>query len=224
MTSRSRGREQTVTTTLYLIRHGATDQNDARPIILQGCGIDGPLSATGRWQAAQVANVLSRFPLTAVVASPLLRAQQTAAAIAEPHHLPVETIDALHEVNVGEWEGHSWEQIMRDDPDAYARFMDDPETVPYRGGESYTDVLQRTKPVLQDFFSRYAGQSIAVVAHSVVNRVLLADLLGLPLPCARDLRQSNCCVNVVRRKSDAIEVLTLNAELTLLGEGVRRSS
>lgn len=213
-----------MTTTLYLIRHAATDQNDARPIILQGCGIDGPLSATGRRQAAQVANVLSRFPLTAVVASPLLRAQQTAAAIAEPHHLPVETIEALHEVNVGEWEGHSWEQIMRDDADAYARFMDNPAKVPYHGGESYTDVVQRTKPVLQDLLRRYAGQSFAVVAHNIVNRVLLADLLRLPLRDARNLRQSNCCVNVIRGTSDAIELVTLNAELTLLGEGGTRSS
>ena len=213
-----------MTTTLYLIRHAATEQNDARPVILQGCGLDGPLSATGRRQAAQVANVLTRFPLTAVIASPMLRAQQTAAAIAEPHHLALETIEALHEVDVGDWEKCSWEQIMRDDADAYARFMDDPATVPYHGGESYTDVLRRARPVLQDLLSRYAGQSIAVVAHNVVNRVLLSDLLRLPLRYARDLRQANCCVNVIRGTSDSIELVTLNAELALLGGGPARSS
>jgi broad specificity phosphatase PhoE len=211
-----------MTTTLYLIRHAATRQNDARPVILQGCGLDGPLSATGRRQAAQLARVLERFPLDHVVASPMLRAQQTAAAIAEPHQLKVETIADLHEVDVGEWETCSWDQIMRDDADAYARFMDDPATVPYHGGESYSDVLRRTKPVLQDLFARYAGQTFAVVAHNIVNRVLLADLLRLPLRYARDLRQSNCCVNVIRGTADTVELVTLNAELALLCEGPAR--
>lgn len=206
-------------TTLYLIRHAATKQNDARPVILQGCGLDGPLSATGRRQAAQVARFLQRFPLAHVVASPMLRAQQTAAAIAEPHQLMVETIADLHEVDVGEWEACSWDEIMRDDADAYARFMEDPATVPYHGGESYSDVLRRTKPVLQDLLTRYSGQTFAVVAHNIVNRVLLADLLGLPLRAARDLRQSNCCVNIIRGTADKAELVTLNAELTLLCEG-----
>lgn len=211
-------------TTLYLIRHGATKQNEARPVILQGCGIDGPLSAMGRSQAAHVARILSRFPLSRVVASPMLRARQTATAIAEPHQLPVETVDALHEVDVGAWEGRSWDQIMREDADAYASFMEDPATVPYYGGETYNEVLQRTKPVLLDLLAGHRDHSIAVVAHNVVNRVLLADLLRLPLRYARDIHQSNCCVNVIRSKSESVELVTLNAELTLLGDGSALSS
>lgn len=202
-------------TTLYLIRHAATAQNESRPVILQGRGIDGPLSATGRNQAREVAQILSRFPLNRVIASPMLRAQQTAAEIASPHGLSVETNSMLHEVDVGRWEGYSWEQIMRQDAEVYARFMADPATVPYHGGESFQDVLQRTKPALLDLLTRYEGESLAVVAHCVVNRVLLADLLHVPLRYARNIHQSNCCVNVIRRRGDAVEVVTLNAGLTL---------
>ena len=202
-------------TTLYLIRHGATVQNEARPVVLQGCGINGPLSETGQQQAAGVAQVLSRMPLTKVYASPLQRARQTAEAIAAPHRLPVQTVEGLHEVDVGEWEGISWDQIMEDQPEEYARFIADPESVPYLGGESYGNVLQRVKPAILDLLAGHVEESIAVVAHNVVNRVLLADLLGLPLKRAKDIRQANCCVNVIRFKKDVPQLVTMNAELGL---------
>ena len=48
-----------------------------------------------------------------------------------------------------------------------------------------------------------------MVAHNVVNRVLLADLLGLPLKQAKDIRQANCCINVIRRKNDQVELITI---------------
>lgn len=203
-------------TTLYLIRHGATEQNEARPVVLQGNGIDGPLSETGRHQANQVAGILACVPLSHVLSSPMLRAQQTAAAVADRHGMSVQTIDALHEVDVGIWEGLAWAQIMEEQPDEYARFISDPVTISYRGGESYGDVLARVKPPLLNLFTEHAGESIAVVAHNVVNRVFLADLLGVPLKRARELRQSNCCVNVIRSKFGPPEVVTLNAELSLL--------
>lgn len=203
-------------TTLYLIRHGATLQNESRPVVLQGCGINGPLSDTGLQQAADVARVLSSFPLTAVYASPMLRAQQTAAAIAEPHSLSLNTVKPLHEVDVGDWEGLAWTQIMEEQPEAYAHFIADPGTVPYRGGESYGDVLARAKPQVLKLLSRHEGESVAVVAHNVVNRVLLADLLGVPLRQAKDICQANCCVNVIRFQKGTAEVVTMNAELPLL--------
>jgi broad specificity phosphatase PhoE len=205
-----------LTTTLYLIRHGATEQNEARPVTLQGCGIDGPLSATGRKQAAQLAMVLSQIPLCHVYSSPMLRARQTAVAIADLHGLAVETVEELYEVDVGDWEGRSWDEIMRDDGDAYARFMEKSDVIPYSGGESYTDVLQRARPAMLKLLFRHAEQSIALVAHNVVNRTLLADLLRVPLHFAKDIPQSNGCINVIRRKGERVELVTLNAELPLL--------
>ena len=202
--------------TLYLVRHGATTQNEARPVVLQGNGINGPLSETGRAQAAGVSAVLAKLPLSYVYASPMLRAQQTAEAIAEPHGLAVGTIESIHEVDVGDWEGMPWSRIMEEQPDEYARFINDPGTVPYLGGESYGDVLARVKPAIVELLERHEGESICVVAHNVVNRVLLADLLVLPLKSAKDIRQANCCVNVIRSKTGKMDLITMNAELDLL--------
>jgi broad specificity phosphatase PhoE len=199
---------------MYLVRHGATDQNDCRPIVLQGHGINGPLNANGLRQASAVAEALANQPIQAIYASPMLRAQMTAEAIASRHHLPVHTVPLLHEVNVGTWEGMSWQQIQEQDPEHYSRFLGDPY-VAYRGGESYADVLERVRQVLRELLVRHAGQRIVVVAHNVVNRVYLTELLGLPLQASRHLKQMNCCVNLIRHSGDVSEVVSLNSILHL---------
>lgn len=199
---------------MYLIRHGATAQNEQRPVILQGHGINGPLSERGEQQAREVADFMASRPLVAVYASPMLRAQQTAQAIAECHGLPLRTLADLHEVNVGQWEGKSWPEIMHSERDAYDRFVADP-TYPYRGGESLQNVLDRVESQFQLLLEQHAGESFAVVAHSIVNRVYLASLLYGNLLRARELKQMNCCVNLIRNREGQTELITMNNVLHL---------
>lgn len=201
-------------TLLYLVRHGATAENEQRPVVLQGAGVDGPLSEAGREQAAAVAEFLSKFPLAGVYASPMRRARETAERIAERHQLAVLARDELHEVDVGDWEGRTWTDIMEEDGDYYERFMSSGE-VSYRGGESYRGVLERVRPVFERLLDHHAGESICVVAHNVVNRVYCAALLGLELRHARGVRQANCGVNVIRRKRGETQLVTLNSEFHL---------
>jgi broad specificity phosphatase PhoE len=200
---------------LYLVRHGATDANQQRPYILQGRGVDKPLNREGQRQARAVGRFLSRFAIHAVYASPLVRAVETARAIAGHHGLGVETLAELCECHVGRWEGKDWGTIEREFPEAYRAFIENPAEVPYLGGESYADVLARVKPALLKLAERHAGQSIAVVAHNVVNRVFAASILGLDLCKAKDLRQSNGCVNVVRFEDGSPALVTMNAEFHL---------
>ncbi len=205
------------TTFLFLVRHGATDANLQRPYILQGQGIDGPLSTLGRAQAAACSGLLSEYPISHVYASPMLRAQQSAAQIAEPHGLTVKTADAINECNVGRWEGLDWGTIERDFADAYALFRQDPVEHGYLDGESYGDVAARVTPVMNGLLENHPGESIVVVAHNVVNRVYLATLLGVPLALAPSIRQSNCGVNIIRRDPRETVVTTMNAAFHLDG-------
>src|SRR5690348_7545795 len=91
------------TCTMYLLRHGATENNLMKPPKLQGRGIDLPLSAEGRRQAECAARALEKQQLAAVYSSTLLRAKETAEIIARPHPLPVLTDARLVEVDVGRW-------------------------------------------------------------------------------------------------------------------------
>lgn len=199
------------TTYLYLIRHGATPPNEQRPYILQGSGINLSLSVNGRQQAAEVSEFLQTFPIDHVYCSSMIRARETAEAIAQPHQIQTQALSSLVECSVGSWEGMDWESIKQRDPEASRLFLEDPSIHPYLGGESYTDVLQRVRPVFQDLLESHRGESIVVVAHNVVNRVYLADLLGIELRRAKDLRQQNACVNLIAFEPTRTSVVTMNS-------------
>ncbi|MBI3865414.1 MAG: histidine phosphatase family protein, partial [Planctomycetia bacterium] len=148
-------------TWLYLIRHGATEANERVPYILQGNGIDLPLSAAGEKQADAVAGFLPQFPIRHVYSSGMLRARQTAGKIARRLNLDSAVVPELHECDVGQWEGLDWGTIRERHPREHALFVENPAENPYLGGESYGDVLKRVRPVLERLLSAHAGESIA---------------------------------------------------------------
>ncbi len=198
-------------TWLYLVRHGATEANERVPYILQGNAIDLPLSRDGERQAVAVASFLGRFPIRHVFSSVMLRARQTAEAIARELAVTATTAADLQECDVGVWEGLDWQTIRERHPDEHRRFDDNPAETPYLGGESYTDVLQRAKPVIERILDAHVGQSLAIVAHNVVNRAFLASLAGIDLRLAPKIAQANGCVNLIRRRAGQTELVTLNA-------------
>lgn len=204
------------TTQLFLVRHGATDANERRPYVLQGHGINFSLSENGRQQARAVGRFLSKLAtVKAIYASELNRAMETAQEIAGHHNIAVQSVKGIHEVDVGDWEGKSWDTIMQENESAYQTFMNDPGDTPYLNGESYRDVLNRVKPALEGLLDKHRGESIVVVAHNVVNRAYLADVLGLELRRAKDIRQANCCVNVIHHKHGQSELESLNSQFHL---------
>jgi broad specificity phosphatase PhoE len=200
-----------VVTWLYLVRHGATEANERIPNILQGNGIDLPLSPAGERQAGALAGFLRQFPIRKVFCSSMLRARQTAAAIVGELGIAFEIVNDLQECDVGTWEGLDWATIGQRYPAEHASFVANPAEVPYLGGESYGDVLHRARPVINRLLDDNTGNSIAVVAHNVVNRVFLADLMGLDLRLAPKVAQGNGCINLIRRRAGRAELVTLNA-------------
>ncbi len=182
---------------LYLVRHGATDENLARPYRLQGQRIDPPLNELGRAQAARAAAVLRNRPIRQAFASPLRRAAETAELIAGEHRVAVRKLTELIECDVGRWEGLTWEEARRRDPEAFGRFMADPAAFPYAGGESFQQVHDRVVPALMQLMAECTAGDLLVVTHNIVCRVFLASLLGLPLRNARALRLDNGGISVI---------------------------
>jgi broad specificity phosphatase PhoE len=201
--------------TLILLRHGATDCNLQHPPILQGRSIDLPLSAAGQIQATQASDFLAKVPLSAVYSSHLLRAKETAEAIAQPHNLEVHVEQDLVEVNVGRWESRSWVEIKETEPEAYFAFQNDPGVHGYAGGENLQQVQERVRPVFERLAQRHLGQVIAIAGHNVVNRAFLAHVLCLPLSKARTLPQDNGCINVIRYQAGEHILRTMNSTFHL---------
>lgn len=202
--------ESTVTR-LFLVRHGSTDANERRPFVLQGSEIDGPLTVTGQRQAAQLADFLRAVEFSAIYASPMYRALQTAARCAEPRSLSVIPIESLKECSVGSWQGLSWNQIRERDAVNCERFLSDPARERHPEGESYQQLLDRVAPAIDGILAAHPGKNILVVAHNMVNRAYLSYLLGIDLRLARRIRQSNCCINVIHRRAELTEVMTVNS-------------
>lgn len=195
---------------VYLIRHGATEHNLAEPPRLQGRRLNAPLAPEGRWQAERTAQLLAQANLKAVYTSPLLRAQQTAHLIALPHQAPIYELEGLIEVDVGRWEGRDWATIRQQDPEGYRRFEADAGQYGYPDGETFRQVQQRALATLHQIIPHHLGQSIAVVSHNVVNRCVLAHLLGIPVAQYRRITQDNCGVNVLWWKEENMKIITLN--------------
>ena len=196
---------------MYLIRHGATANNVADPPLLQGLSSDPELSPEGRGQVERTADFLSHQPIRSVYCSPMLRAKQTAGAIAVPHGLAPQIIEPIIEIDVGAWEMRSWKEISQSEPEAYAQFMENPAVHGYRDGENLNQVHARVKPAIEQLMQRHLGEVIVVVAHNVVNRVLLADLLRLPIALARGISQDNCGINVVRHVDGSMKLKSTNS-------------
>jgi broad specificity phosphatase PhoE len=204
-------------TTLYLLRHGATEANLARPPWLQGRRVDAPLARLGVRQAEATRDFLAIRPIDVCYCSPLLRAIQTATIVAAPHGLSPQPLEDLTECDVGTWEGLDWQAIRYFDAEGYRHFMANPATFGYPGGESFADVHRRVSVALERLLTQHAGHAILVVGHHVVNRTYLAGLLGLGPEQARGVTLDNCGISVVVRDEGETTVTTLNAAFHLQG-------
>ena len=196
---------------VFLIRHGSTEANERLPFVLQGCELDGPLSENGRRQAAALARFLAPFEFAAIYSSPMRRTLETVSPIAESRGLAVASIDALRECSVGRWAGLSWDEIRKREPRECQRFLADPADVRHPDGESYRDLASRVTSAIQEILLQHRGQNILIMAHNMVNRVLLAGMLGVDLRNVRRIRQTNCCINVLEHREEVTEVLTVNS-------------
>lgn len=167
--------------TLVLTRHGLTSRSDPEQHL--GQGIDIGLSEEGREQAAALAARISGERFDRILSSPLLRARETAEAVAAGR--PVELDARLVEMDYGRWEGLTYERIDATD-DAYRRRWEaDPAALACPGGESGDDVAKRARSFLGDLlrWSAEAGPDpvVLAVAHSTFNRVLLCVAMEVPI-------------------------------------------
>ena len=173
----------------WLVRHGMTQWNAQKRIMGQS---DIPLSAKGRVQARWVARQLRSREIAAIYASDLARTYETARIIASHRTSPlsINASPAWRELNFGQWQGLTYAQIAAQYPDQLG-FFSDPEHNAPTGGESTAHLLQRVRAELvtvaqsQDWT---AQGDVVIVSHSGALRMLLCDLLGIPLARQWQLR------------------------------------
>lgn len=181
-------------TVLYIIRHGETLLN--RENRFQGA-IDYPLTERGLQQALCIAEILRREKLAAIYSSPALRAVTTAEAIAKPHGLDVITDSRLSEMNHGEMEGLSLEDLERRYPGFLHKWMERPADMRIPGGETLREVQQRAWRAVEEMAARHRDSTIALVSHNLTIITILCRAAGTSLDEFRSFRQSVACINII---------------------------
>jgi probable phosphoglycerate mutase len=183
-------------TTILLIRHGETAWNAVRR--LQG-HTDIALNGEGERQAEALAQALAGEALDLIVSSDLLRARQTAQAVARYHAVPLHSDAALRERGYGVFEGLLYTEIAERYPIEFAEWQarDVDSRMPHgaRVAESFREFNTRCLDALAAWAGRYPGRTMAVVAHGGVLECAYRAACGLRLDGPRDFQVKNASIN-----------------------------
>jgi probable phosphoglycerate mutase len=194
-------------TCIVLVRHGQTAWN--REARFRG-QTDVPLEEVGLRQAEATGQyVASRWPVAAVYASPLSRTIKTAEAIAEPQGLVAVPLESLKDINFGEFQGLLGTEAEQRYPDIFRAWLEAPHTVRFPDGESLEIVRDRVTDALEAVVARHPDDTVALVSHTVVNRVMLCMVLGWGNDRFWRMRQETCAVNVFTVMGDGTFTIAL---------------
>ena len=166
-------------TTLWLIRHAEVEERYQHVF---GGRIDMDLSLRGHEQARALARYLHGKPIDALYASPMKRVHQTLAALRANSIPEPIVLEALREIDFGDWTGLHWNEVQAKYGISATAWLEQIECAGITNAECARTLRARIEPCLRDILRRRSGQGVGLVCHGGVIRVILAILLDLPLP------------------------------------------
>jgi len=181
-------------TRFWLIRHGEPAEE------MRGrCygSTDAGLAETGRSQMAQAAEYLKTEPIAAIYTSPLSRAVESARILAGVLSRPIEIAADLREIDFGDFEGLTYDEIAVRYPDLYRKWMETPTEVRFPNGESFSQMRGRVLGAFEAIQRERKEQTVAIVSHGGVNRILIAWALRMPDDCLFRLAQDYAAINLL---------------------------
>jgi broad specificity phosphatase PhoE len=195
-------------TKIILVRHGHVEGID--PPRFRGRR-DLPLTGRGKAQAAAVARRISEKWRPAIVyASPLSRCILTGKAIARACHIQCQSLDQLNDIDYGDWQMKTYQEMQAAEPELYAAWFETPHLVRFPRGESFQDMILRSADALRLALERHTDQTVVMVSHTSINRALLVQLADLPLSSYWILVQDPCCINEIDIVANQIQICSIN--------------
>ncbi|GCE14752.1 histidine phosphatase family protein [Tengunoibacter tsumagoiensis] len=201
---------------LIIIRHGETIYNATERLTGQR---DIPLTPLGEQQALTVGAYLANDQPDAIVSSDLQRARLTAAAIARYHELPVEVDPRLRELSLGRWEGSTFHDVQREEPEQYQLWREDPSTNAPMGGETLLQFRDRVVASLDEWYARYPEGTVIWVAHAGLIGVLICHILAIDLNRRGQFHHDNASLTELRILPPRYSLVRLN-ETAFLKENI----
>ena len=183
------------TTIIFLCRHGETEYTrDDRYY-----GSETPsFTDSGLSQTKSLSHYLRKEPITAVFSSALERSIVTAEVVAKEHNLPVDILPKLNEWNPGDWSNLTRTEVCEQFYDEYNNWALNPAVKKPPQGETYFEVASRSTPVIHTLAEEHAGESIVIIGHNTLNRVILAHMLDIPINiCRKHITQNPGSLNKI---------------------------
>lgn len=195
-------------TTIVLTRHGHVD--GINPPRFRGQH-PVPLSEQGRQEAKMTADrIASTWQPAAVRTSPLERCVVTGGMIAKACGLEAATDDSLQDLNYGDWQWKTHDEVKECWPQLFARWHSAPHLVRFPSGDSLQDIVLRSADAFRTMAEEFADDTVVLVGHDSVNRALLLQLLDQPLSAYWRLAQDPCCINVIEYEKGTIRIRSIN--------------
>jgi len=183
-----------VESAIWLIRH-------PEPQVVAGrcCGsLDLELSEAGLRQMDAIVAAMSSEAIAAVYSSPLRRCRRLAEALSAARGCACQVVDGLREIDFGEWEGLTYDEIAARDPDRYRQWMERPWEIRFPSGECLADMRRRVLDTANAVRSLHPGQPVALVTHGGPIRVILAEALRIDEQNLFRIGQSYGGISLVR--------------------------
>ena len=195
-------------TQLILVRHGQTEWNQTERF---RCRADVPLNDTGLQQAEATGQYIARlYTPVAIYAGPLSRTVKTAGAIAKHFGLPVLVEPSLIDLDCGQWQGLTIEEVKKQWPIELQAWYDTPKLVRLPGGETLEEARSRAMSFVRTLLVSFPEEAVVLVSHTALNRVILLSVLGLGIEHFWSLGQDTCGVNIIEARQGHFTVVSMN--------------
>jgi phosphoserine phosphatase len=202
-------------TKIILTRHGHIE--GITPERFRG-RLDLPITALGQRQIAATSHrINATWKIAAIYTSPMSRCVITGEAIAQPSGLTVKPLAGLNDIDYGAWQGLTHDEAQARWPAEFAMWFRAPHLAQPPGGETLQGVLARAAATLRTVTRDRTDDTVVLVGHDSVNRVILLHVLELPLSRYWLFKQEPCTINELDFVDGAFSVRTINETYHLSG-------
>ncbi len=200
--------ETSAATTILLVRHGHVP--GISPLRFRGrAEID--LTERGIAEAAKTALWVARsWQPRIVYTSPMKRCKDTGAAIASACGVNMEVLEDLNDLDYGDWQWQTHDAVAAESPALYGCWRTSPQSMRFPKGESLQELGARAADVLRYSMERHPGETLVIVGHESINRIILLQTLDLPLSAYWKLALDPCGISEMAISAESMRVIRIN--------------
>lgn len=193
---------------IFLIRH-------AKPELPYGGGVyygstDYPLSEEGERAAAALRDVLAPIQFEGIYSSDLVRARRTLELALPQHSDSIKTVSELREINLGEWEGKTFDEVRSEWNEIYEARGASFDSVSPPGGESFKELSKRTVPAFEKIMESTPSGNILIMAHGGVIWTIICHFFKKELNDMFFYPMDYCGIHVIKKTEKMLRLSKYN--------------